>query len=227
MNRTADADFGLLGPDSVTWTVLSHPFALVGGLRSLIVQSMHPLAMAGVAQHSDYKNRQLDRLRRTSYYVAATAFGDTATARAAAERVRRLHRRVKGIDPVTGARYSAGDPETLLWVHAVEWHSFLAAYRAYGGSRLTPADEDRYIAEGAPIAALLGCPEEIVPKSVAEMRDYFESVRPRLCVSDAAREAIDSVLNPPLRNTELLPYQAPLRVLARAAPRCCGPPRPR
>ena len=95
-------DQGLLGPESVAWKVVGHQVSLVGGLRSLIVQSLHPLAMAGVAQHSDYRNRSLDRLRRTAHYVAATTFGDTKTAHAAARRVKEMHRKVKGTDPVTG-----------------------------------------------------------------------------------------------------------------------------
>jgi uncharacterized protein (DUF2236 family) len=196
--------------------VIGHPVSIVGGLRSLIVQSLHPLAMAGVAQHSDYRRRPLDRLRRTSHYVAATTFGDRSTAEAAAARVRRIHKRVRGIDPVTGSPYSADDPDTQLWVHCVEWHSFLAAYRAYATSRLSPEDADRYIAEGAPIAALLGVPESSVPKSVDEMREYFQSVRPQLCVSDSSRDAIAFVLNPPLTR-ELIPLQVPLRVTAAAA----------
>jgi uncharacterized protein (DUF2236 family) len=211
-----ERDDGLLGPESVAWRVIGHPVSIVGGLRSLIVQSLHPLAMAGVAQHSDYKRRPLDRLQRTSHYVAATTFGDTATALAAAARVKRIHKRVRGTDPVTGKPYSADDPETQLWVHAAEWHSFLAAYRVYATSKLTPEEEDRYIAEGAPIAALLGVPESSVPKSVAEMREYFASVQSQLCVSDYAREAIDFVLNPPLTR-DLLPVQVPLRITAAAA----------
>jgi uncharacterized protein (DUF2236 family) len=207
---------GLLGPESVAWRVIGHPVSIVGGLRSLIVQSLHPLAMAGVAQHSDYRRRPLDRLRRTSHYVAATTFGDRATAEAAAARVRRIHRRVRGTDPVTGAPYSADDPETQLWVHCVEWHSFLAAYRTYATARLSPEEEDRYIAEGAPIAALLGVPEESVPDSVAAMRAYFARVRPQLCVSDSTRDAIGFVLNPPLTR-DLIPLQVPLRVTAAAA----------
>jgi uncharacterized protein (DUF2236 family) len=207
---------GVLGPESVAWRVIGHPVSIVGGLRSLIVQSLHPLAMAGVAQHSDYRRRPLDRLRRTSHYVAATTFGDRATAEAAAARVKRIHARVRGTDPVTGSAYSASDPDTQLWVHCVEWHSFLAAYRAYATSRLTPAEEDRYIAEGAPIAALLDVPEEAVPRTVAEMRAYFERVRPQLCVSDSTRDAIGFVLNPPLTR-ELIPLQVPIRVTAAAA----------
>jgi uncharacterized protein (DUF2236 family) len=208
-------DEGLLGPDSVAWKLVGHPIGLVGGLRALIIQSLHPLAMAGVAQHSDYRNRSLDRLRRTSQYVLATTFGDTRTAHAAARRVKHVHKKVNGIDPVTGRRYSAEDPDTQLWVHCVEWHSFLAAYRAYVG-RLSPDEEDRYLAEGAPIGALLNVPEERVPASVAEYRRYFETVRPQLRGSEYAREAIRFVIDPPLTR-ELLPLQLPIRFLANAA----------
>lgn len=206
---------GYLGPDSVAWKVVGHPVSLVGGLRALIVQSLHPLAMAGVAQHSDYGRRPMDRLRRTAYYVTATTFGDRATADAAARRVRHIHRKVRGIDPVTGRAYSADDPETQLWVHCVEWHSFLAAYRAYGG-RLTREEQDRYHEEGARVAPLVGVPPETVPRSVADQREYFESVRSQLVVSREAREAIDFVLKPPLTR-DLLPFQIPIRLVARAA----------
>jgi uncharacterized protein (DUF2236 family) len=208
-------DAGLLGPTAVAWPVVSHPGALIGGLRALIVQSLHPLAMAGVDEHSDYRNRSLQRLQRTAHYVAAGVFGDTATAQAAGERVKRIHRRVRGTDPVTGRRYSADDPDTQVWVHAVEWHSFLAAHRVFGPP-LTTDEEDRYVAEGVPVAALVGTPPERVPASVAEMRAYFESVRPELRISPAAKQAIDFVIRPPLTR-ELLPYQAPLRMYSNAA----------
>src|SRR5438067_2159864 len=176
---------GLLGPDSVAWRVLDHPAALIGGLRALIVQSLHPLAMAGVAQHSDYKRRPLERLRRTAYYVGGTAMGDRATALAAVERVKKVHKRVRGIDPVTGREYNAEDPETQVWVHTVEWHSFLVAHQVFG-ERLTAAEQDRYMSEGVRIAALLDVPEAMVPASIAEVRDYFERVAPMLCVSGPA-----------------------------------------
>ena len=205
----------MLDPGSVAWRVIGHPVALVGGLRALIIQSLHPLAMAGVAQHSDYRHRSLDRLRRTAYYVSATTFGDEETAHAAARRVKRIHRKVRGVDPVTGQAYSAEDPRTQLWVHCVEWHSFLAVYRAYVGG-LSDADADRYIAEGVDIAGLLDVPRATVPASVAEMREYFASVRPQLRMSEHAREAIRFVISPPL-TADLLPFQVPLRIVAGAA----------
>jgi uncharacterized protein (DUF2236 family) len=208
-------DRGLFGPESVTWRVHAHPAMLIGGLRALIVQALHPQALAGVVQHSDFRGAPLARLRGTASYVATTTFGDRAAAGAAAARVLAIHRHVNGVDPVTGQRYSAEDPEALMWVHCVEVHSFLAAYRVYG-ARLEPAEQDAYLAESARVAALLGVDPERVPASVAQMRAYFAEMRPRLCVSLAAREVIDFVVSPPL-SRELLPYQAPLRVTASAA----------
>jgi uncharacterized protein (DUF2236 family) len=211
-------DLGLFGPASMAWRVIGHPVAIVGGLRSLFIQSLHPLAMAGVANHSEYQKRPLDRLRGTAAYVAATTFGSTAEAHAAAARVRRIHAHVRGVDAVTGKPYSADDPDIALWVHCVEWHSFLAAHRAYSREPLSAAEQDRYIAEGVRVATLLGVRAETVPTSVASMRAYFQRMRPQLCVSESAREAIEFVLAPPVRfRSDNLPFQIPIRVWARAA----------
>jgi uncharacterized protein (DUF2236 family) len=188
---------------------------LCGGLRALITQSFHPHAMAGVAQHSNYLERPLDRLQRTAAYVGTVVFGDTASARAAAERVKRVHLKVRGTDPITGEPYSAGDVSSLLWVHCAEVHSFLASFRAYGGT-IDEGEQDRYLAEQVAVAELLGVPGEMVPATRAEYREYFASTRPRLCVTEASRAAIDLCVSPPLTR-ELLPLQAPLRVLATAA----------
>lgn len=208
-------DTGLFGPESVTWRVHAHPAMLIGGLRALIIQALHPHALAGVVQHSDFRAAPLKRLRGTARYVATTTFGDTPAAEAAAARVRSIHEHVRGTDPVTGREYAADDVDALLWVHCVEVHSFLAAFRAYGG-HLDAAEQDAYLAESARVAALLGVPEERVPASVEAMRAYFAAQRPRLCVSLAAREVIDFVVSPPITR-ELLPYQAPLRITASAA----------
>jgi uncharacterized protein (DUF2236 family) len=208
-------DVGLFGPGSVTWRVHAHPAMLIGGLRALMLQALHPHALAGVVQHSDFRERPLHRLRQTANYVATTTFGTTAEARAAGERVRRVHTHVNGVDPVTGARYSAEDPDPLLWVHCVEVHSFLAAVRAYG-VRLSDDELDAYLAESARAAALVGIPAESVPPSRAAMRDYFEAMLPRLALSYEAKQTIDFVVAPPLTR-ELLPYAAPLRVVASAA----------
>ncbi|MBX3221788.1 MAG: DUF2236 domain-containing protein [Labilithrix sp.] len=184
-------------PGSVSWRVIGHPVALIGGMRALIVQTMHPLAMAGVSQYSDFRADPLKRLRGTSAYVASIVFGDRATALAAVARVKKLHARVRGTDPVTGQPFSADDPETMLWVHCTEVHSFVAAYRAYAGY-LTLAERDRYLAEQVVAAELIGLPREIVPDSVAAYRKYFAGVRSRLCVSAEAARTIDFIVRPRL-----------------------------
>lgn len=209
-------DQGLFGPESVTWRVVGHQSSLVGGLRSLIIQSLHPLAMAGVADFSDYRTRPLHRLQRTAAYVAATTFGTTAQAREAAENVRRIHKHVRGVDPVTGRAYSADDADTQVWVHTVEMHSFLAAYRAFVGA-LSTEECDRYFAENVRVAELVGTPASMVPSSLAEARSYFASVRPELRMSGAARDAIGFVLRPPLGSRDLLLLQLPMRTLSSAA----------
>ena len=155
-------DRGLFGPDSVSWRVIGHPAALVGGLRALLLQALHPLAMAGVAQHSNYLEDPMGRLRRTAGYVSTVTFGTHAEAEAAADMVRGVHRHVHGTDPVTGRRYSASDPATMVWVHCVEVHSFLAAYRAYARP-ISRADQDRYLAEQVEAAVLLGIPAAACP----------------------------------------------------------------
>ena len=210
-----DADAGLFGPGSVTWRVHAHPAMLIGGLRALLLQALHPHALAGVVQHSDFRERPMYRLRQTATYVATTTFGTTEQARAAGEHVRRVHTHINGVDPVTGRRYSAEDPETLLWVHCVEVHSFLAAVRAYG-VRLSDADQDAYLAESARVAELVGIPPDMVPPSREAMREYFDAMLPELCISWEAKQTIDFVASPPLTR-DLLPYAAPLKVVASAA----------
>ncbi|MBM3667754.1 MAG: DUF2236 domain-containing protein [Actinobacteria bacterium] len=208
-------DWGLFGPGSVSWRVHSNPVLLVGGLRALLIQSLNPLAMAGIDQHSDYLERPLSRLQRTASYVATIVFGDTATAERTGEMVTRLHSRVAGIDPITASAYSAQDLETMLWVHCVEIHSFLAAYRAYGG-RMSDDEQDAYLREQVAAAELLGIPGEVVPASRRDYGVYFEVMRDRLCVSEASRNAIELVVAPPLTR-ELLPHQPALRTMAAAA----------
>ena len=130
---------------------------LVGGLRALIIQSLNPLAMAGIDQHSDHLKQPLSRLRRTIEYVTTVVFGDTPSAYRAAETVEELNAHVKGVDPITEAPYSAADPQTKFWLHGVEADSFLAAYRAYRGA-LSEADQNRYLAEQVRAAELMGVP---------------------------------------------------------------------
>ncbi len=188
---------GYFERDSVTWRVIGHPAALVGGMRALLLQALHPLAMAGVAQHSNYLEDPVGRLQRTAGYVSTLTFGTRDEADAAVSQVRAVHRFVKGTDPVTGRRYSAANQETMLWVHCVEVHSFLAAYRAYARP-ISAADQDRYLAEQVTAAELIGISRGRAPASVAEYREYFASVRGDLCTSPDAEAAIAFVRRPSL-----------------------------
>jgi uncharacterized protein (DUF2236 family) len=180
----------LLGPNSVAWRVLTTPVVpLIGGLRTLAIEALHPRAMRGVVDHSDYLKRPVGRLQRTATYVAATALGTVEEAERAARLVRSIHKRVRGHDPVSGRPYSADDPDAQVWVHLAQWYSYLVAHRIFVGD-LTPEEEDRFVAEGLPVATLLGTPAELVPASVAEARDYFDQVKPSLCLTEGAVDAI-------------------------------------
>lgn len=189
-------DLGLFGPGSVTWRIHADPAALIGGLRALLIQALNPRAMAAMAQHSDYREDPWGRLRRTSEYLVATVFGDRAQAERAAARVRAVHGRIQGVDPVTGTAYRADDPDLLLWVHAVEVDSFLAAYRAYAGP-VSDADADRYVAEMVRGAELVGLPAEAVPADLASLRAYLDSFA-GLALTPAAREGMRVVFAPPM-----------------------------
>lgn len=189
-------DAGIFGPESVAWRLHADPVMLVGGLRALLVQALEPRAMAAVDQHSKFREDPWGRLERTTSFVLATTYGDTAAAEAAAARVRKVHERIHGTDPVTGAQYSGSDPDLLLWIHAVEVDSFLLAYRTYAG-RLTDADADRYVAEMARVAEMVELPVGRAPQSQGELRDYLRSVR-GLRVTPAAVDGLRVVMFPPM-----------------------------
>jgi uncharacterized protein (DUF2236 family) len=191
-----NGDAGIFGPDSVAWRIHADPVMLVGGLRALLVQALEPRAMAAVDQHSAFREDPWGRLERTTQFVLATTYGDTAAAEAAAARVRAVHTRIHGVDPVTGAAYAANDPDLVLWIHAVEVESFLLAYRTYAG-RVSAADGDRYVAEMARVAEMMELPPGRAPRSEGELRDYLRSVR-GLRATPAAFEGLRVVLFPPM-----------------------------
>jgi uncharacterized protein (DUF2236 family) len=208
-------DHGLFGPGSPTWAVWSHPAVLVGGWRAAIVQMFHPPTAAGVAQHSAYQNDFSGRLRRTGAYFATVAMGDGRSAIVASERLRRIHERVTGVEPLSGRPYRATDPENQLWVHVTSWHSALYAYERYGGGPLSTEREERYWRECAIASELQDLERADVPCRRPEVREYFDSMRPSLGVSEPARAIMHSLLVPP-HSWELMPV-APLLPVLRAA----------
>ena len=193
---TAPEDDGFFGPASVTWRVSADLSAPVAGLRSLLLQALHPLAMAGVDQHSDWRTDPVGRLAATSAYEVTVTFGDRESARRVAQRVRAIHTHVRGVDTVTGQPYAAGDPALLLWVHAALVDSGLAASALFG-TPLTDADADAYVAEMTVAAELLGVPPEMIPDSVAALERYIAGVRPELRRTPAAAESMGYLLDPP------------------------------
>ncbi len=190
------ADDGFFGPASMTWRVSADLSAPVAGLRSLLVQALHPLAMAGVDQHSGWRLDPVGRLAATTAYEATVTYGDRASASRAAQRVRTIHEHVRGVDPVTGLPYAAGNPALLLWVHAALVDSALAASGLFG-TPLTDAEADAYVAEMTVAAELLGVPHEMVPASVAALGRYVAGVRPELRRTPAAAESMSYLLDPP------------------------------
>ena len=190
-------DLGYFGPESVTWRLHADPMQWVGGVRALFLMALHPLAMAGVDQHSTYRQDPFGRLQRTGDYLGAVTFGTRAEADRAAARVRGVHRRVRGVEPESGTPYWASDAELLLWVHCGEVDSFLTIGRR-AGVRVSAADADRYVAEQVTAAELAGIPRELAPASVAELADYFERARPALRMTTAARDTARFLFVPPM-----------------------------
>src|SRR5579862_6206422 len=187
-------DFGLFGPGTVTWRIHADPSMIVGGIAALMVQALHPLAMAGVADHSDYRDEPLRRLSRTASFIGATTFGSTEVAESVIKAVRGVHRRVHGTAP-DGRPYSADDPDLLRWVHVAEVASFLRGYRRYGLGLVTLREADRYYDEVSVVAERLGATD--VPRSRAEVGAYFRAVRPQLEATDQARDVLRFIRTPP------------------------------
>ena len=176
----------------------------VGGLRALLLQSLHPLAMAGVAEHSDYRGDPWGRLQRTSTFLAVTTFGPAADAQRAVDRVRGIHRRVSGVAP-DGRPYAAGDPHLLEWVHIAEVDSFLLAHQLYGAHPLDQRGRDGYVADTARVAAALGVVDP--PRTERELAERIEAFRPELTGTQSAREAARYLLlTPPLPVVARAPY---------------------
>jgi uncharacterized protein (DUF2236 family) len=183
----------------------------IGAIRALLLQSLHPLAMAAVAEHSDYRGDPWGRLQRTSRFVGVTTFGRAGEAQQAIARVRAIHQRVTGTAP-DGRAYAASDPHLLTWVHIAEADSFLRAHECFGTRPLDKADRDGYLTDMARIGTELGVPDP--PRTEAELAARIRAYRPELAATAAAREAARFLLlRPPLPVFARAPYG----VLAAAA----------
>ncbi|MGC4777220.1 oxygenase MpaB family protein [Micromonospora chalcea] len=208
-------DLGLFGPGSVTWKVHEEPILIVAGLRSLYLQALHPRAMAGVAQNSNYRSDAWGRLVRTATYVGTTIYGTTAEAQAAGRRVRARHARMRATDPFTGEEFRVDEPELLRWVHVTEIESFVSTARR-AGLALTDDEVDGYFTEQRRSAALVGLDPDDVPGTAAEVADYYRDVRPQLRMTREAAETALFLTAPPIPWKVSLPARVGLNL---------GPPR--
>jgi uncharacterized protein (DUF2236 family) len=204
------ADAGFFGPGSVTWRVSTDLGRPVAGLRALMLQALHPLAMAGVDQHSNWRADPVGRLAATSGYLATITFGDRAAAEQAAARVRRIHEHITGTDAITGQRYEASDPALLLWVHATLVDSGIVAAGMFG-TPLPAPDADGYVAEMVAAAELVGVPADQVPASLSDLDSYLTASRPALRCTPAAAESMAYLLDPPGLDEDVAEIWADIR----------------
>ena len=197
-------DPGLFGPDSVSWQVHGDfSSMLIGGISALMLQALHPLALAGVWDHSNFRQDMLGRLRRTSQFIAGTTFGSRKDAEWLIDKVRTIHLQVVGTAP-DGRPYAASDPELLTWVHVAEVSSFLKAHLRYRNPQLSPADQDRYYDEIAVIAERLGA--QNVPRSRQAIADYLQRMRPQLLCDARSREVLRLLLAAPAPSRLAQPF---------------------
>ncbi|MGW6496972.1 oxygenase MpaB family protein [Nonomuraea angiospora] len=184
-------------PQSATWQVHLDRSMWVGGVRGLMLQALHPLAMRGVWQNSNFQEDPFGRLRRTADFVGRVTFGSPEQADEIGRRVRGIHKALRVHDPDTGRTHRVDEPELLLWVHCAEVSSYLEVARR-GGLGLTERQADRYLYEQRKSAAYVGLHPEDVPGSCAEMDAYFKQARPGLRVTEEAASTVRFLMWPRL-----------------------------
>lgn len=178
-------DIGLFGPESITWRVHADPSMAVAGVRALLQQALHPIAMAGVASHSNFREDAWGRLSRTAEYVGIVTYGTTTEAKVASKRVRAVHRKLK-----------LDDPHLLRWVHVSMVDSFLDVAKR-SGMALSDEDADRYLTEMQEFARQVGIASDI-PSTRGEVAQYLRDIAPELRASDDAREGARFIAIPPM-----------------------------
>ena len=199
-------DPGLFGPDSISWHVHGDfTSMLIGGISALMLQALHPLALAGVWDHSNFRPALLGRLRCTGPFISCTTFGSAADAYWLIDEVLTILLQVVGTG-LDGRPYAASDPELLTWVHVAEVSNFLAAHLRYRNPDLSGADQDKYYDEIAVIAERLGA--QNVPRSRQQIADYLERIRPQLLCDERSHEVIRLLLNAPAPSVLAKPFGA-------------------
>ncbi len=197
-----EGDPGLCGPDSISWRVIGDVSVFVGGIRALLIQAAHPEVVAGVEDHSRYRDDPLGRLSRTSFYVTTATYGAMPEVKEAIDKVRSAHGGVSGTSH-RGRPYSASTPELAAWVHNTLTDSFLEAYQRFGG-RLTVGEADRFVTEQTRVGELLGA--DPLPTTAADLRAWITG-HPGLAPSPGMRNAIGFLRRPPIPPAQRAGYQ--------------------
>jgi uncharacterized protein (DUF2236 family) len=197
---------GLFEPDAVIRRVHGDfTSMMIGGVSALMLQMLHPGALAGVWDHSNFRHDMPGRLRRTAQFIGTTTYGSREDAERLIERVALIHRRVRGELP-DGTPYSADDPRLLTWVHVAEVSSFLRAFLRYRDPLLSPPLQDRYLDQSAEIARRLGA--EDIPRSRREIAEYLREMRRELRFDERTREVQQALLSQPAASASALaPFQ--------------------
>lgn len=189
------ADYGFLGPDSVSWKVWGHPTSFIlGFVRSVTIEHFDPNLAAAVVQAGGVKYRPATRYARTMRYFAMQIFGGAEATAKAADVLVKVHSKAIGHDPVTGGEYDANSGDSQLWIHMTAWHSILKCYEMFGPGQLPQEEEDRFWLECREIAKLQTIDPDKVPTSREAVHEYFEAWRPRLAASEAAQDMINFIL---------------------------------
>jgi uncharacterized protein (DUF2236 family) len=200
-------DPGLFGPDSVTWSVMGDVSAFVGGVRALLLQALHPEVLAGVVQHSRYRDDPLGRLSRTSSFVTAMSYGAMPEVETAARLAAAAHQHVSGLSP-RSIPYTARTPSLSAWVHNTLTDSFLTAYEMYGPRPLTSGQADLFVSEQTRVGTLMGA--DVLPDNAADLRSWI-ATHPDVDRSPDLAETVGFLRRPPLPIAARAPYQAVLQ----------------
>lgn len=197
---------GLYPPDSVIWRVHGDVTTMmIGGVTALLLQMLHPAALAGVWDHSTFRDDMLGRLRRTARFIAVTTFGERAEAEAAIAKVAQVHEHVRGVLE-DGTPYCASEPRLLAWVHVCEALGFLDAWIAFGEPTMSRADQDTYFAQAGEVARALGA--DPVPQTRAEAEALIAAFRTALVGNARSRAVARMVLRQPSPSRSMAPIQA-------------------
>lgn len=200
--RDFPGDPGLCGPGSVSWRVIGDVSVFIGGIRALLIQAAHPEVVAGVDDHSRYRDDPLGRLSRTSFYVTSATFGAMPEVEEAIDLVNSAHQGVSGTSH-RGQAYSASTPELAAWVHNSLTDSFLESYQRFGG-RLSPAEADQFVVEQSQVGEMLGAAP--LPTTAGALREWITG-HPALAPSPGMRAAVSFLQSPPIPAAQKAGYQ--------------------